>query len=245
MQNGLPSIFSTLSTGCSSISSQVKWSCKQPDKIAAHHPSPEILKSILLNYPITVMHLPLVRWFLLLGSPTSGKQFWYSTCVTKWPTFFRDHGSALTISHDWWAAQHLCRRRNSLSDFKHTIIDGNFASLLKAEIVYIQFEGIGGKWTDQQQDKQEQRRTPWVTFYINLKINFEPPSTGKPECVQFVLHCVVKAHWWCWNKNQSRTMIQSQLILMKPRAVNTKLIYHLELKSDTDILFANIKLTFI
>lgn len=119
-----------------------------------------------LSYPITVMYLPLVLWFLFLGSPTSGKQFWYSTCVTKWHTFFSDHGSALARSHDWWAAQHLCRRRNSLADFKHTIIYGNFASLLKAEIGDIQVEGIGGKWTDQQQDEQEQHRPPWVTLII-------------------------------------------------------------------------------
>lgn len=31
---------------------------------------------------------------------------------------------------------------------------------------------------------------------------------------------------------------------MKPRAVNTKLIYNQELKPDADILFANIKLIF-
>lgn len=37
---------------------------------------------------------------------------------------------------------------------------------------------------------------------------------------------------------------RSQLILMKPMAVNTKLIYHQELKPDTDILLADIKLTF-
>lgn len=61
-------------------------------------PASNLVKLQLIVAHLKVIYLPLVLWFLLLSSPTPGKQFWYSTCVTKWHTFFSHHGSVLARS---------------------------------------------------------------------------------------------------------------------------------------------------